>query len=166
MELLQLLDIRQVIAQIISFLILLFLLRRFLWSKMLAVIDARKARIEKHLQEIEAVKKSVLDLRSDYQTRISGIETQAKMLTEQAVAEGFKAAQGIKKDAHLQAQQIIETAKDNIKYEIEKAKEVVKEQIIDLSIRAAEEVIQEKLTEEQDRRIVKDFLNKVGQVKP
>ena len=70
----------------------------------------------------------------------------------------------MKKKAHQDAQGIIEDARENVKYEITKAAEELKNRIVDLTISAAERVIQEKLTEEQDKILVRDFLEKVDEI--
>ena len=45
MELLKLLSTSEIVAQILGFLLLFFLLRAFAWKRLLALLDERKARI-------------------------------------------------------------------------------------------------------------------------
>ena len=60
---------------------------------------------------------------------------------------------------------VYETKIEEIKRELVKAKEEIKAQIIDLAIGAAKTVITEKLTEDDDRKIVEDFLKGVDDAK-
>ena len=80
------------------------------------------------------------------------------------MAEGRTITDEIRKHAHEEAQGIIKSAKANIQHELEVAKEELKEKIVDLTIAAAGNVIQEKLTEEGDRQLVRDFLNRMDEV--
>ena len=53
MELLKMLSASEVFAQILSFFLLLFLLRKFAWKKILGLLDQRKEKITSDFKEIE-----------------------------------------------------------------------------------------------------------------
>lgn len=163
MELLKLISTNEIIAQIVSFLIIFFLLRHFLWGRLLTVLDARKKKIASELNNIEETKSQLAGIKHDYEQRISSIDEEARRRIQEAVEQGRKLTEEMRKKAHESAQDIIDNARANIKYELSKAKEELKEQIIDLSLKAAENVIQEKLTEEDDRKIVEDFLARIDE---
>lgn len=165
MELLKLLNTSEIIAQIISFLLLFFLLRVFLWKHLLGLIDQRKERIAAEFKRIEDNKLEVSKLKSDYQAKLGAIEDLAKVKIEEAVLEGRKATEEIRKKAHLDAQDIIENARENVKYELLKAKEELRDEIVDLTISTAENLIKDKLTEDDDRKLVKDFLEQLDKRK-
>lgn len=164
MELLKLLSANEVVAQIISFLLLFFLLRAFAWKRILKALDDRKERIASELKSLEQAQEEALKLKADYQTKIATIGEEGKKMIEQALLEGKKLKEELKNDAYRQSQKIIEEARKEIKYELVAAKEELKNKIIDLSIEAAENVIQDKLTEEEDKKIVRDFLDKVDNI--
>lgn len=161
MGLLELLSTNEVIAQAISFLILFFLLRAFAWKKILKVLDERKERIASELKTLEDQKKEISALKSDYESKLSAMEEIKAQKIEEALGEGRKITEEIRKEAQLQSQMIINDARENIKYELSRAKEELKEKIVNLTIQATEDVIQEKLTSEGDRKLVKEFLDKI-----
>jgi F-type H+-transporting ATPase subunit b len=161
MELLKMLSASQVFAQAISFLLLLALLRVFFWKKFLNLLDQRSARISGELKEIEDAKKETARIQAEYKTKISEIEGYAQERIGKAIEEGRKANEEMRKKAHEQAQDIIENAKENVKYELSKVREKLKDEIVDIAIGAAETVIREKFTEEDDRKIVEDFIRDI-----
>ncbi len=165
MELLKLLSTNEIIAQIASFLLLFIILKAFAWKRVLRILDQRRERISAEFKNIEDSKAGVAALKSEYEKSISSIEEIAKEKIGQALASAQAQASEIKGQARADAQSIIDDAKKNIRYELNKAREELKEKIIDISLRAAEEVIEQKLTEEKDREIVEEFLEKVDQVK-
>jgi F-type H+-transporting ATPase subunit b len=128
-------------------------------------LDDRKEKIASEFKSIDDAKLEISKLKTDYEARISNIEETAKVKIEQAVENGRKITEEVREKAHEEAQGIINSAKKDIKYELEKAKEELKDKIIDLTISATEMVIQEKLTGEGDKKIVKDFLEKVDELK-
>ncbi|MDD5085671.1 MAG: F0F1 ATP synthase subunit B [Candidatus Omnitrophica bacterium] len=165
MELLKLLSANEIIAQILSFLLLLFILRAFAWKKILKLLDDRKARIESEFKRIEDAKKAVEVLKEEYESKLHAIGEEAKSKIAEAIASGEKLTEEIRRKAYDDAQDIVERARDGLKHELAIAREGLKEQIIDLTIKAAEEVIREKLTEEGDRKLVADFLERVEGMK-
>lgn len=164
MELLKLLSASEIVAQIVNFLLLLFILRLFFWKRILKILDERKSRISLELKNIEDAKLQVAGLRSEYEKKLGEIDIEAAGKLKQATEEGKRIVAEMKKEAQLEGQKIIEGARNDIKYEISRAREELKEKIIDLSISAAENAIQEKLTEAGDRRLVKNFLDNIDQI--
>ena len=155
------LDLKQIIVQAVNFLVLLVVMRIFVWGKLLKFLDNRKAKIANEFRKIEISQEEVNQLRMEYQAKIESIERMANEKIKEAVQEGKKLSEELKKRAYLDAQEIVEKAKQEMKFELAKAKQELKNEIIDLTIRASESLIEEKLTEETDRRLVKTFLDKV-----
>ncbi|MBF0522310.1 MAG: F0F1 ATP synthase subunit B [Candidatus Omnitrophica bacterium] len=164
MELFKLLAANEVVAQIISFLVLLAILRFLLWKPVLKMLDDRKAKIADDFKQIEDVKKEVAGLKAEYEENMSSIQEVAKEKMREAIDEGRKAAEAIKKDAQQSAKAIIDDAKVSIEIEVAKARINLKKDIVDLTIQATEEIVQQKLTEEQDRKLVMDFLDKMDNI--
>jgi F-type H+-transporting ATPase subunit b len=165
MELLKMLSGSELVAQIVSFLILLVLMRIFVWKKILKILDDRKERIAGEYKAIEETKLELSKLKNDYADKFNTIENTAKIKIREAVEEGKKITEEMRKKAYEESQDIIEDARDNIKYELAKAKEDLKNQIVDLTIKATEDVIEEKLTEDNDRKLINNFLDKIDDVK-
>ncbi|MFA5275439.1 MAG: F0F1 ATP synthase subunit B [Candidatus Omnitrophota bacterium] len=164
MGLLELLSTNEVLAQAISFLILLFLLRVFAWKKILKLLDDRKDKITLEFKRIEEEKNQIAGIRAGYEAKLSAIDEIAAKKIEEALAEGRKITDEIRKEAQFQAQLVINDARENIKYELSRAKEELKEKIVDLTIRATENIIEEKLTEEGDKKLVEQFLDKIDDI--
>jgi len=164
MELLKLLSTNELIAQTVSFLLLLFLLRVFAWKRLLGLLDERRGKISADFQKIEETRRETEKIKQQYETKWNEIETQARARIQEAVVEGQKAAEGIRKDAQLGAQEILEKAKAEMRYEVAKAREDLKGEIIDLVLKTTEYVVEEKLTPEGDKKIVENFLDKLDKM--
>ena len=161
----KLLSGNEIIAQIISFLILLLLLRIFVWKKILGLIDARRERIASDFKRIDEARTEVDKLKVDYEAKLAQIETLMDKKIEEAREEGKSITEEMRKTAHLEAQRITESARADIKYELAKAKEDLKNKVIDLTISATERIIQEKLNEEDEKRLAKDFIDGIDEIK-
>jgi F0F1-type ATP synthase membrane subunit b/b' len=80
---------------------------------------------------------------------------------QEVVREGEKIGEEIKKGAHLEAEKVIRSAKEDAQREIAKAKEKLEGDIEDLVMDATQRLLKEKVTEEGDRRMVRDFLDEL-----
>jgi F-type H+-transporting ATPase subunit b len=158
MELLKLLSGSEIVAQIISFLLLLFILRKFLWKKFLQVLDERQKKIASEFQAVGDSRALVASLEAEYRAKIAGIEKEAKAKTEEAIAEGRRIADELRAGAEENSKKLLENTRASIQDELVKAKEELKGDIVDIVIKVTEKVIEEKLTEKTDRRIVEEFV--------
>ena len=164
MELLKLLSTNEIVAQVLGFLILLALLRVFAWKSILGLLDKRKERIALEFKKIEGAKADIEQLRLEYAAKIASIDEEAQLKISEALNQAKVILEDSRKKGYIQAQEIMDNAKSSIKYELAKAKNDLKEEIIDLTLKATENLIQEKLTEEGDKRLVKDFLEGVDKL--
>ena len=161
MGLLKLLDASQIAAQIISFLVLFFILRLLLWKRFLKALDDRREHIASELRGIEDSKARAEEVRADYEARLKGIEGIAKSSIEDAVSEGKRIAEEIRENANEEARQIIEKAEEDVMGQIARAREELRDEIVDIAVTAAGKVVEERLTEEGDKKIVENFLNRI-----
>ncbi len=164
MELLKLLSANEIIAQVIGFLILLVLLKVFAWKRILGILDKRKEYIAAELKGIEDSKAAIEKIKLEYEARLGSIEEATKERFSEALNESKIILEDARKSGHLQAQEIIDNAKQSVKYELAKAKDELKDEIIDLTLKATENIIKEKLTAEGDRNLVKDFLEGLDKI--
>ena len=155
------LDFQQVLTQAVGFLILLGLLKLFFWKPVLSLLDQRKEKIASELKHIEDVKAELAALKAEYETRLTSIEDIARQKIKEAVEEGKRIKDELKKKAEEQARQIIESGRENIRQELLKTKQELKSHIVDLALRATESIILEKLTADHDKKLVEDFLAKI-----
>ena len=157
-----LIDIRQVLTQIIGFLLMLWILRRYAWAPVLKLLEDRRNKIAGEFQDADRRKADADRLKAQYEQELRGIEAQARQRLQEAVAEGQRVAAEIKAQAQQDAHARVTRADDEIAREREKAKELLKEQIIRLSMRTAEKILRQRLDEATQRKLVGEFIDEVG----
>ena len=157
-----LIDIRQVVTQILGFLILLWGMRKFAWGPVMKVLEERRAKIAGEFAAADRAKAEADETRARYEGELRGIEAKARARIQEAIAEGEKVAGEIRQQAQSDAAARLERAQDDIAREREKAKESLKEQVIHLSMRTAEKILRQKLDDPAQRRLVGEFVEEVG----
>lgn len=162
MELLKLLSTNEIVAQTVCFLLLLAILRKFTWNKFLKLLDARKEKIASDFRRMDAAKAEIDNLKASYVEKLARIEDEARGVIHAAVMEGRRASEDIRSKAQDDAQKIFEKARENVKVEVAKAEEKLKNRIVSLTIETAERVVEEKFSGEQDKKMVEDFIDNIG----
>ncbi|MDP6605878.1 MAG: F0F1 ATP synthase subunit B [Dehalococcoidia bacterium] len=146
------------IAQLVNFLILLVVLRLFLYRPLLNMLDERKRRISEGLNRAE-----------EAAVQASASEDEARRVIDEARAEGREAVQRsqeaaerlraeLEERAREQAEQIVERAREEVQAERDRAIQLLHEGFADLTISAAERVIGQSLDRSAHQRLIDEVL--------
>jgi F-type H+-transporting ATPase subunit b len=141
-----LIDVRMVGTQILGFLLLLWGLSKWAWGPLTAQLEARRQKIAGEFAEAERRQLAADALKVKLEQDLRGIDAQARAKLQEAVSEGQNMAR----------------AEDEMMREREKAKELLKEQVIGLSIATAEKILKAKLDDPAQRRLAGQFIDEVG----
>ena len=157
-----LIDIRMVGTQILGFLLLLWGLSKWAWGPLTKQLEARRQRIAGEFAEAERRQIAADQLKARLEQDLRGIDVQARAKLQEAVSEGQKVAGEIRAQAQKEAQDRMARAEDEMMREREKAKELLKEQVIGLSIATAEKILKAKLDDPAQRKLAGQFIDEVG----
>ena len=160
-----LIDIKQVLTQIVGFLIFLFLIRKFAWGPVLQTLEDRKAKIAGDLADAERKKQEAAELRGRLEQELRTIDQQARQKMAEAVAEGQKLASDIKTDAQAQARARLDRAEAEIAGERAKAQKALHEDMARLAVGGAEKILRKKLDEAEQRRLIGEFIAEAGELR-
>ena len=157
-----LIDLPQVLTQIVGFLLMVWILRKYAWGRVLGLLEARRQKIAGEFAEADRRKADADQARAKYEQELRDIEAQKRVKLQEGVAEGQRVAGEIRAQAQKEAVDRLARAQDEIAREREKAKELVKEQIIRISMRSAEKILREELDDAHQRKLVAEFIDEVG----
>jgi F-type H+-transporting ATPase subunit b len=157
-----LIDIRMVGTQILGFLLLLWGLSKWAWGPLTAQLEARRQKIAGEFAEAERRQLAADALKVKLEQDLRGIDAQARAKLQEAVSEGQKVAGEIRAQAQKEAQDRMARAEEEMMREREKAKELLKEQVIALSLATAEKILKSKLDEPAQRKLAGQFIDEVG----
>lgn len=148
-----------------SFIILVVLLNKFLFKPLTKYVDSRRDEIQNVYTKIDSDKKEIARLSDEYQNRLNQIEKEAYQKIQLAIKEGLTAKTQIISESHLQADNVLRRAKEELEIEKKKAMKEMRQEVISLSIAAAEKVIRKKLDEQTNSKIVAEFLDEIDKTK-
>jgi len=152
-------EISQVITHILGFLITVWLLKRFAWRPLLHMMDERRQKIKDEFQHIDEEKAKAAQLLTEYEERIRGIELERRQKIADAIAEGHKIASEIKTDAQEEARGIVTRTSEQLQRDVEKAKVQLKEDMVNITMAAAERILHEKVDQKKERELIDKFID-------
>lgn len=151
----------ETVTLIVVFVVFLGLLKKLGWGPALATIDERQKKIEDAFAEIKHLKAEAEKSHQAYEERLRGIEAEARTKIQEAVAEGRRVAAEIAEKAHADAVESAAKSKASIALELETARRALREEVINLTIHAAERLLRDRLTETRDRELVGAFIDEM-----
>ena len=157
----ELINLRLVVTQILGFLVLLWALNKWAFGPLLGMLEARRAKIAGEFAAAERAMAEAQEQKNRFEQELRGIEARARQRLTEAVAEGQKVGAEIRQQAQAEATRRLERAVDEISRENEKAKERIKQQMVDLALRSAEKILRQKLDEPAQRRLAGEFIDEV-----
>jgi F-type H+-transporting ATPase subunit b len=139
-------DLGLIFWQLISFLIVVFVLQRVAWKPILAAIKEREDSIEAALMTAQQARKEIENLKSSNEDLLK----EARAEREKIVREAQALASSVVADAHdkarNEASRMLEDARTTIQAEKASALAEIRNQVAELSISIAEKVLGEKLS--------------------
>lgn len=152
----------KIIFAMINFLILFLILKHFLFQSVTEFMKNRRDKIENDIYSAKKDKEDAFRLKEENQKLLINSAQEGKEIVGKYKEKAEKVYDEILNNANTEAKRIIKRAEVDIQREKEKAQQEVKEQVIDLSIVLSEKVLQKAIDEKEHRKIIEDFIAKVG----
>ena len=152
------LEIALVLSQILAFLALLWIMKKFAWKPFLDTLETRRKKIEDEFKEIEEQKHQLNELSATYTAQLAAMDEQIKQKLREASAKGEQIAQKIQDEAQNQARAILEKTRDEISHELKNVQAQLKEKVVNLVVEATEKMLAEKLDPSKDKQRVEQLL--------
>jgi F-type H+-transporting ATPase subunit b len=154
-------DPKLIVVNIIGFLLLLAILKKFLYKPVTQVLADRAEDIRSAQAAAEAEKARMEELRADYERRIADIEAEARQKIQTSVKEAQEIREHILAEARENSDKILTRAEAEIVRESEKAMVELRREVVDLTINAASKLIGRSLDDAGNKKLVDDFINSV-----
>ena len=157
-------NFKLIIVQGIGFLILLFVLKKFLFGKISAMIKARADEVKNTYEKTEKDKADAERLRLEYQRKLAEAEAEAARRVQEAINEGNRISEELVKRAKEEVEHVRIRAQESIEQERKKALTEIRNQVVTLSILASSKIIQQSINQKTAEKLVEDFIEEIGEL--
>jgi F-type H+-transporting ATPase subunit b len=114
------------LSQVISFTIVAFLLRRFAYKPILAVLEDRRQKIEEGMLNAEKIRKELAEAEKRYQEIVAKANADAQRMIDEARESSSHLAERKQQEAITAAEQILAKAKEAAALEHERQMQTLK----------------------------------------
>lgn len=127
--------------QIVTFLILIYILNLLLYKPILAIIDRRKKQLEELENEIRLFKDSADKRAAEYDEKLKQAKTKASELKKEIIKEGDNQAKSIIDAGRNEIPLMTQEFQQKMDKEIQAARQILSSQSRKLSLEIAEKVL-------------------------
>lgn len=152
------------VAQALSFLLLVYILRRFAWNPLINMMEERRNQIEANIAQAEKERQQAEQIKREYQEEMRKARQEAQEVIAKATKLSEERAAEILASAHEEAEKIKKAALMDIERERDRAIAQVQAQVADLSVAVAEKIIRKNLDIKGQEDMIEQFIQEVGEM--
>ena len=153
------LSLGTILAQMLNFFILVWLLARFAYKPLLAMMTERKERIAKDLEAAEQARAETEKFKADYAAQISNARVEAQQIVEKAIQE----AENTTREQLATAREQIEQEKNRARQDIaiERDMNSLRNEVVSLSVAMAGKVVAKDMNSETNTKLIEDAIRQL-----
>ena len=146
-----------------SFLLLIFLVKKYAWGNISSILDERAEKISSDIDDAEEARKKAEELASKREAELAGSRTEAKTIIENAKGTAEKSRADILAEAKLEAGRLKEKANQEIAQNKAEALQSVKGDVADLTISLAGKIISQNLDGQTHKELIDQYIDQLGE---
>lgn len=152
-----------IIFQICNLLILVALIRKFLWKRVMDVLDKRQQEIDGIYSAADKAKDDAVQMKEEYTRRMSNARAEADQLVKSAVDTAQRRGDSIVQEARDEATHIKQKAESDIEQERRKAYSELVGEISGMAVDIAGRMVEREINADDHRELVDEFIKKAGE---
>jgi len=151
-----------VLVSIVNFLVILYLLRRYLWGPILTVLANRAEKIREGLVMAEQAKTERKELKAEIERRLTEVQREAQAIGERLTKAAEAAAGEIRMDAKKEADRIRERGREDARQLHDQALAQLRSELAGMVVLAASRVLDREVDAEQHRALIERSLDEAA----
>ena len=146
---------------LVVFLILFFILGKFVFPKITAAVEAREKALEDAIEGAKRDRESAAKYLEEQRAAIEAARNDAAKILAEGRSTGEKLRTEMMEETRVQQQDMLDRARREIEAERNRAIAEMRREAVDLAIAGASRVIEKNLDQKSNRDIVEKFLSSI-----
>jgi F-type H+-transporting ATPase subunit b len=153
--------------QIINFLILVWIFKRFFFKPLSKIIQERKEEIAADIDSAKNDRESANELKLQIEKEMKTAKSEAQKVVEEAVRKAEYLREEILKEAHAQREKMMKAAEADILKMKENAKRELRDEMTEIAVKLAEKMLEKELSADSVKsgQLLEKFIEEVGEIK-
>jgi F-type H+-transporting ATPase subunit b len=150
--------------RIVNFIALMIILVKFAAKPIGSSLSARRNKIKDEIDDLETKREGAEQSYSDFKSKLAGVESEIDKVVERAIAQAEVEKTKILEKAEQAAADIMRSAEQAVQNEVTEARKYLKNEVAEQAAVIAEQLIVKNLTDDDQVKIIENYLDKVGAV--
>jgi F-type H+-transporting ATPase subunit b len=143
---------------IITFVVVLVILKAKAWGPLLAALDERERSIREALESADRAREESQVQQAEHEKRLIEAESQARQIVSEAREAAEKVGQKVVADAKEEAERMADRAREAIQFEKRAALAELRREVADMAVGAAGAILNAELDADRNRKLADDFI--------
>jgi F-type H+-transporting ATPase subunit b len=143
---------------LVTFVIVLIVLRKYAYGPLQQVIDERRKAISADLDAAETARTEAQDALAEYRQQLAEARKEATKIVEDARRVGDERRAAAVAELEAEKARLMRQTQEEIQAETRQALNAIKQQVADLAVAATEKVVRARLDEAEQRRLIDEAL--------
>ncbi len=154
-------EIGTVFWTLVTFLVLLVLLRRYAWGPLTEALEQRERTIRESLEQAERERQEARRLLEEHRRLVTQIQRERAQALSEARRDAERLRDELLDQAQRQREQLLHQAELQIQSEMRQARAELRRVAADLAVAAAEKLLRRSLDDATHRKLVEDYLDEL-----
>ena len=150
-----------ILAQMLNFFILVWILARFAYKPLVSMMQERKERIAKDLADAQVARNEAEQFKADYAAQIANARQEAQQIVEKAVQQAEATTREQLAAAREQIEREKERARQDIAIERDRAMNSLRNEVVSLSVAMAGKIVAKDMNSETNTKLIEDAIRQL-----
>jgi F-type H+-transporting ATPase subunit b len=155
------LDIKLLLANILNFVILVYLLKKIAYKPILEFIQQRTKTIEEGVKNAELAKKNLSEATAKQEEILTGAHKQAQGIITTAKQQAEQHVAQLLQEGREESTKLIQSAHVAIEHERKEALKAAEHEVANLVVLATEKILQQKVDQPTDKAYIERVLTEL-----
>jgi F-type H+-transporting ATPase subunit b len=130
---------------VISFLVLVGLMKALAWGPLLGVVEAREQALRDEREKAEKARQEAENIHKDLEARLANAQAAVKEIIQQANKDGDKVRAKLREDAEAESKAMLEKTRKQLEEDKNRLVGELRDEVASLSVMAAERLIKKSV---------------------
>lgn len=151
-------DWKVLLLQMVAFVILVWLLKKYVYPPLIRAIDEREKAIAESVSAAQEAEEKADEAQQKIEAQLKEARTEAATIVDTAHKEASAMVKEAEDKAKKRAEQIVNDARSQLEVEVTKARKALRDETTELVALATEKVVREKVDTSRDRVLIESAL--------
>jgi F-type H+-transporting ATPase subunit b len=142
---------------VISFLVLIGLMRAMAWGPLLSVVEAREKALRDEREKAEKARQEAENIQKDLEGRLANAQTEVKEIIQQANKDGEKVRVKLREDAEAESKSMLDKTRRQLEEDKNRLVGELRSEVASLSVMAAERLIKKSVDDGVQKTVLDGF---------